>query len=65
MTFKLEVAMDDDVFGADAVERGIELSRILKDVSDGMRDGGASIGDNGTLDDLNGNTVGRYRIVEC
>jgi hypothetical protein len=30
-----------------------------------MRDGGASIGDNGTLDDLNGNTVGRYRIVEC
>lgn len=55
--FRLAVEMDNDAFGDDP--RG-ELVRVLRGLADDFEEEG--IARNGTILDINGNTVGSYEV---
>lgn len=56
MTFRLEIHCENAAFGDDALERCMEVARILRALSYDM----LAKDDAGKLRDLNGNTVGEW-----
>lgn len=59
VTFKLEIACDNAAFED---EPHLQIADILRDVANRIANGGDPI--EGTVRDVNGNTVGRFRMVE-
>lgn len=57
MEFKLNIEMDNDAFD----RSGRELRRILREVTKRMEDFDGRA-DRGAVHDINGNTVGTWRI---
>lgn len=62
MHARISIAMDNAAFGEDGIDRGAELARILRELAEEFDGGGARMGTNYHLRDLNGNTVGCARI---
>lgn len=54
MTFKLNIACDNDAFYSEA--KHAELVRILREIADALEEHGGLMGKN--VRDINGNTVG-------
>ena len=63
MQLQINLDMDNDAFTNDAYQRATEASRAINEclrrfVSDGMR-----IGDVRSLADINGNTIGKAKVI--
>jgi hypothetical protein len=62
MDVTININCDNAAFGEDATERGIEVGRILRLLARELT--GDDLGDDVTLVDSNGNTVGSMEVSE-
>ncbi len=60
MRFTLDIALDNDAFGPDDFDRAEEIARILLVTGQALARGSKT----GACMDINGNTVGAWRIGE-
>ena len=60
MTFKLEIATDNEAFDP---YPGVEVARILRELSDKIECDRLHVGASYRLSDVNGNRVGEARVT--
>lgn len=69
MTLTITIEMDNEAFGESGMDRAQEVFRVLNDLTgrlypETFEDGADSYDRNGKLRDINGNTVGEWRVSE-
>jgi len=63
MRFQLLISCNNAAFGEDPAERDAEVRRILRRAHDDLRGSGVRVGEEHSLRDANGNTVGSWAFV--